>query len=721
MRTAPSGSAAVADRWRTYIVATLAVLSLSAAVTAPTAADADADLRAFDVPGQSFQSALIALAVQANVSIGRSGEARCAARAGPLLGRYTLTEALERLLKGTGCSYRMIDASTVLIFGRPKPMPAKPAKTSAPAEVLDQDVVVTASRRRETIDLSPYDVTRAGREELAVGRIHDTGELASLVPGMTVTNLGPGRDKIILRGLSDGIFTGRTQSTVSLYLDDVPLTYNAADPDLRLIDVEAVEVLQGPQGVLYGAGSIGGVVHIITRKPDLEAYSGSLDVTASLTQSGSPSTAVDGVVNLPLLQDRLGLRIAAYREVSGGYIDDPKTARSDVNETVRQGARVQAVLELSPTWRATLGGVYQSIASKDTQYGVGGLPAYTRDNLLPEPHDNDFDEVSLVLEGGPELAVQILHEPGPSRCHHSITTPQMLCRSLRQAWRLWRPFVEADRKNLVSEEINLASSPLAKTQWIAGLFALNDEEHSVSRLTDVTDSVSSNNVLYGENRSDVVNEFAAYGEVTYPLPARFFLTLGGRLFQSREYTGSIVSVPSAKRSLDGKTFDQGLAPKAVLRFNITPRAMVYLQAAEGYRSGGLNTSALPTQTFGLSPGGQQPFQRYAGDQLWNYELGAKAALFQSRLSVRACVFYDRWDNIQTDQIQSSGLPYTANVGDGVNQGVEIEAVYQPTPNVVIRANGVINDPELVNKAPGFAALPDASLPGVSSGLIRRSA
>jgi outer membrane receptor protein involved in Fe transport len=181
-----------------------------------------------------------------------------------------------------------------------------------------------------------------------------------------VTNFGPGRDKILLRGLSDGVFTGRTQSTVSLYLDDVPLTYNAPDPDLRLIDVDAVEVLRGPQGVLYGAGSIGGVVHIITHKPDLDTYSGSLSLTGILTKSGVPSTILKGMANMPLLPGRLGLRVVAYRETDGGYINDPVLHRTDVNQTSRTGARALVLLQLSRDWKATLGGVYQSINSAET-------------------------------------------------------------------------------------------------------------------------------------------------------------------------------------------------------------------------------------------------------------------------------------------------------------------------------------------------------------------
>ncbi len=697
---------------QTRSVATLVAVGLTATFAVAGPARAQTAVLTFDIRRQDLSSALIALAIQADVSIGRSPGAKCAARTALLVGRYSVAEALERLLMGTGCTYRMIDPRTVLIVNQAAPAPSKPKAKPIPTALPDQEVVVTASRRQETIDRSPYDVTRVGEGELSAGRIFDSGGLASLVAGMTVTNLGPGRDKILLRGLSDGVFTGRTQSTVSLYLDDVPLTYNAPDPDLRLIDVDAVEVLRGPQGVLYGAGSIGGVVHIITRKPDLERYSASLDATGSSTDGGTPSSVVEGVVNLPLLQDRIALRIAAYREADGGYIDNLALKRNNVNDTDRTGARVLALFQMTPNWTATLGGVYQSISSGDTQYGIAGLAAYTRDNRVQEPHDNDFDELSLVVEGAGN---GWRFKSSTSHVRHQIDSRYDASDSLSYfapGLAGAAPFNEADRKSILSQEFTLASNTSGKAQWIVGLFALDDQESSTLRLAG-PGAISPPTILYSENRSDGIDEFAAYGEITYSPLRNLFLTLGGRAFQSRASTGSVVATPSARRSVSARIQNQGFAPKLVARYQISEAAMVYAQAAEGYRGGGLNTSGLPGQGFGSIASGSQPFQKFTGDQLWNYEAGAKVTGFASRVSLRTAVFYDSWQNIQTDQILPYGLPFTANVGDGVNRGVELEALYQPTPRLFFRGNAVLNDPDLINRAPGFASVANASLPGVS--------
>lgn len=650
------------------------------------------------------------MALQTGASIGREGRVVCAQSPVSLIGLFTVTAALKRLLKDSGCDFDVIDAKTVAIVRAAKPPPL--FRPTSPQIAPTSDVVVTATRRSELIDRSPYDVTRLGGDELRSSRIEDAGDLAPFVAGMTVTNLGAGRDKILLRGLSDGVFTGRTQSTVGLYLDDAPLTYNAPDPDLRLLDVAGVEVLRGPQGALYGAGSIGGVVHIITNKPDLNHYSAALDVTGSTTEGGAPSSVVEGVVNAPLIGDRLGVRVAAYKEADGGYIDDVALHRNDVNSATRTGARGQALWIIDPRWSVTLGGVYQSITAKDTQYATAGLGPYQRDNLVQEPHDNDFNETSLVIEGGgpgwrlKSSTSRVRHQID-SRYDASLALDDFLAGAAGSA-----AFDEADRKSLLSEEITVASSGAGSFQWLSGLYALDSQELSQSKLTDLP-SGGSPTSLYAENRSDHTTELAAYGEVTFAPLQKVSVTLGGRLFQSRVSTTSTVTALNGAQRINAKVGNRGLAPKIVVRYDLARHAIAYVQATEGYRGGGVNTSGLPGQTFSVGGSGAEPFRRYGGDELWNYEVGAKVLLLGERLRLRADLFYDAWRNIQTDQLLPSGLPFTANVGDGSNQGLEVEAVYQPLAGLSVRADAVLNDPELVHRNPAFPTNTDARLPGIA--------
>ena len=164
---------------------------------------------------------------------------------------------MRQLLSGTGYGFEIVDAKTVRIM-----------RTNATSPKIDE-IVVTATKLPTPLDRLPYSISVVSGARLAEQRIAGARDLAADLAGITVTNLGPGRNKILIRGLSDGALTGATQSTVGIYLDDARITYNAPDPDLKLIDVQEVDILRGPQGDLYGSGSIGGIYRIVTNKPDL--------------------------------------------------------------------------------------------------------------------------------------------------------------------------------------------------------------------------------------------------------------------------------------------------------------------------------------------------------------------------------------------------------------------------------------------------------------------
>ena len=232
-------------------------LLLTTALSAPAQA-ADARTLDFYVPRQSVDGALLDLALQARVSLGGSLNA-CAGTSPALQGRMSLDTALTRILAGSGCRHVIRADGAVIISRAPSrasPPTAPPARSTpprlAPTEDVAQvsEVIVTAPRRPELIQDSSSAMTAVASERIGRSGVTGMQGLDSLVSGMTVTNLGPGRNKILLRGISDGVFTGMTQSTVGLYLDLTPVTYSAPDPDLKLIDIDRVEVLRGPQGTL---------------------------------------------------------------------------------------------------------------------------------------------------------------------------------------------------------------------------------------------------------------------------------------------------------------------------------------------------------------------------------------------------------------------------------------------------------------------------------------
>ena len=205
----------------------------------------------FAIKLQSLESALFEFAAQAHVSLSTPPEGFNARTSVGLEGLYKPDAALARLLSGSGYKFERVGTGAYRILATPRDTSIEPAAS---------DEIIIAGRRPTPSGDMPRDVTRFSGSRLRDAGPRDTNDIAALVAGLAFTNLGEGRDKLLLRGISDGALTGRAQSTVGIYLDDTRITYAAPDPDLQLVDIGAVEVLRGPQGALYGAGSIGGMV-----------------------------------------------------------------------------------------------------------------------------------------------------------------------------------------------------------------------------------------------------------------------------------------------------------------------------------------------------------------------------------------------------------------------------------------------------------------------------
>lgn len=614
----------------------------------------------------------------------------------------SVVQALDWMLKGTGCGYRFVDDRAVVIFPLTTAPPA-PAQTSA-------GVVVVATRLPTPITRSPYSVTKIDAATLRDWGVSETADLPPLVSGMTVTNLGPGRDKIFLRGLSDSALTGRSQSTVGLYLDDVVVSYDAPDPDLRLVDIAAVEVLRGPQGALYGAGPIAGVVQYQTNPPGLNLYEARVAAETGITEGGAPSRSVEGVLNMPVLPGRVGVRLVAYDGVMGGYITDALSHRQNINKTERMGLRATARFELSPAVSLSLGGLFQSLNSGDSQYDTSGLPPYQRTVRVSEPHDNDFEALfAQVRWSGRGLAFKST----TAVIRHVLDTrydATDALASLAPAATGPAAYDETLHKRLLTQDTTLSSRDDRGLQWLVGAFYLRAAENDRSALTDLPVGVLDG--LYREDRDSVEESYALYGEATRQLLPHLYLTLGARVFRTAADVDARVRASDGLRAVSLSQHTSGFAPKAVLRFDATPALTLYGQATEGYRGGGVNTAGLAGQPLPSGPPGVPPFLRYSGDQLWNYELGLRGELWNGAGQLHLAAFYDSWRNVQSDRLLTSGLPYTANLGLAINRGLEAEGALH-VDALTVKMNLSWNNPELVAPGPGFASLKDVSLPAIS--------
>ncbi len=687
--------------------AALAVFVALGSGMAPDTANA-AQTPVFHLPSEPLAAALIRFAVQGGVSVGGLPSRGCDGRSRAVSGAMSPAAALAALLP-PGCGFELVDARSFRVVGRPLPA-ASDLRTrrvepdAVPPRRLDE-LVVTAEKRPELLTRSASAVSvLSARDATSLGG-KTFEDVASQVVGVALTNLGSGRNKIFVRGLSDGSFTGKTQSTVGLYLDDVPITYNAPDPDLRLADIDRVEVLRGPQGTLYGSGSIGGIVRIVTARPDVSTVSGAVSVEGMMTQRGSPSSGLEAMVNLPLAGDRAAIRAVAYSDERGGYIDNPVLRLEDVNYSRRAGGRIAGLAELPQGWTVEVGMAHQAIATADSQYtqGLGG--PLTRNASVREPHDNDFSEVgATALHAGDAADLKV----STAFIDHVLDTRYDATGAFQAAGgsRIAGAFDEDKHIKLWATEGLLSSNAPGPLRWLAGAFISYTDEMDAASLVGVMPPEVARSIY---RRRDVLTETAIYGEFAYDLTPRLTATVGARSFATRVATRAADFDLSAAPlgPVHRRLTDSGVAPKARLSFAPTPDVVIYAQVQEGYRAGGFNIPAA-------AGGGvvERIAEQFRPDHLWSYELGAGLPIFDRTLTLRTALFHADWRGLQTDQRLASGLPTTVNIGDGSNTGIEAEATWRPDDRLQVRANFLVGDPQITRAADVFPARRDIGLPGV---------
>jgi outer membrane receptor protein involved in Fe transport len=641
-----------------------------------------------DIPPQPLRTAIVTLGDTASVTIGLSDPTLGAIQTHGIRGRMSPRDALTRMTKGTTATFVQIDPRGFRVLRRPAPTPARstrPPPSPASAPMAGTDIVVTASKRSASLADYPGSVTEVDVNSLRAGsRIHGSEALIQQVPVLTSTHLGPGRNKLFIRGIADSSFNGPTQATVGQYLGDVRLTYSAPDPDLALYDIKTIEVLEGPQGTLYGAGSLGGVIRIEPNAPDLEHWSGSLSTGLSATAHGAPG--VDGalIANAPLISDRVALRLVAYGAIDGGYIDDPSRDLHDINRTLTRGGRVTLRYQPAPDWTIDLGGVLQNIDSRDGQYSLRGLPAYERSSVIAQPFDNDYTLGSLVVRhamGNTSLTSAtsaVFHDVGST--YDASSSPLAPMR-----------YHEEHDITVFTNETRLAHHADDGSGWVIGTELLRSSDKLRRTLGPVGEVTG----LTGT--SNTVEEVSLFGEATLRVMSRWFVTGGGRLGFARQ-TSDVLDSPIGDD--DRHRHDVSILPSIGLLWKPASGLSVFARYQEGYRPGGLAVQSGNVQ-------------RFEPDSVATSEIGVRIGGIHTRFSATASVSYAHWEDVQADLVDTAGLPYTANIGSGRVLGLEIQSRWSPVPQVSLDGALFLNDSNLSRPTTAFAGERDATLPNIA--------
>ena len=658
------------------------------AVAASWASAAAAPAASFSVPAGTLAEAVFAIGTQGDASIGIVERALATIPVAALRGRFTTGQALHMLLAGTAADVETIDDQTFRIVRRQR-VPHRPT-AALPRPQPAGDIVVTASKRSTTLQSYPggvvvTDVSPFAPEALGRG----TDALVERDPILSSTHLGPGRNKVFIRGIADSSFNGPSQSTVGEYLGDVRLNYNAPDPNLTLYDIASVEVLEGPQGTLYGAGALGGILRLVPVPPDLSRAGGGLSAGGTLVRDGAAGHDVAAIGNVPIVQDRLGLRAVAYEQMDGGYIDDPSRGLRDINRTRTYGSRATLRYRPAADWTIDFGGVVQNINSRDGQYALRDLPPLTRDSVAAQPFDNDYSLASLVVR----------HESGPlslvsatSAVFHDVGSTFDASQSAAQPAR----YTEDDAILLVSNETRLSRRSADGNGWVFGVQAL----YSRARIRRTLGAVGTEPSIAGT--LNTVDEASAYGEVTLGITGRLSGTAGGRIGYD-QLVGQVIDEPSVQPEI--RRHEISALPSVGLLWNAAPRLAVYARYQKGYRPGGLSAEAGETQ-------------RFEADSVSTWEIGARAGAVTDVLSATVAASYAQWADIQADLVDAAGLPYTTNIGSGHVLAVEARWRWRPAAALSFDASLLASHSALRHPSPAFAGERDATLPNIADLVAR---
>lgn len=683
----------------------LLVTGAALALVAPAQA---AEECMFDVPKGNLSAALPLLSRQAGVSISVADAELWKSRVRPVRGRMSVDAAIRRMLDGTQArAVRVSDTSWRIerrLVQRIARRSTSPPRTTPPprAQVPDHlvarpedEIIVTASKADTPYSRFAGVATILDGGDLAFGGERGMDSILSRVATVSSTHLGSGRNKLFIRGIADSSFTGPTQATVGQYLGDIRLSYNAPDPDLRLYDVDAVEVLEGPQGTLYGAGSLGGIIRVVPKAPNPGAMELQAIAGASITQHGDPGGDIAAITNLPVGDDGHALRLVGYMLTDGGYIDNPLRGQKDINRVHVRGGRATFRFDAGDAWTINLGGVYQAIVSDDAQYADRDAPPLTRNSLVEQNAKARYGLGTIVIaKDWDGLHFQSSNAFIRHRLYERFdaTSEQNPSQVLDQynafiRHRLYERFDATGEQNasqvldqysatrmLVSES-RLSRPFHAGLGWVVGASVIDNRtrqrrEYGATVLRAPLTGVT--------NR---ITEFTGYGEATLELLPRLVATAGLRLSHAR-LGGSGEDVPfviaMAGRAITAHRTETDLLPSASLLASPFANLTLYARYQEGFRPGGL---AIDSHFV----------RRFRNDQVRTWEAGVRfgergTSPFDANISLS----YSRWRDIQADFIDASGFPTTANIGNGRITSVSGALAWQPGPALSFELGAVYN-------------------------------
>lgn len=612
---------------------------------------------------------------------------------------------------------------------------ADQATETQPTASTLQEIVVTAQKRVEKLHDVPMGVTAVSNEQMDKLRLTDFQDLQAMVPALSVQQIQPGLSRLTLRGEN----VGGVGSTVTTYVDDTPVGSSNALANGSIItgdfdtwDLQRVEVLRGPQGTLYGAGSEGGLLKYVTIAPDPTHEAAAFQLGAEDISHGDWGPFVKGMLNMPI-GSNAALRISGFDTQLPGYIDDPQLGETNINRGFREGMRASLLVNATDTFSIRVTAFGQNLRTDGTSnvdvIGAAGTPLtppanqlqpsvgnYSQDRFINEPSTFRYRVFSATLDwnlGWGDLtsissyskSYQNLFEDASSiTAAPGVTFGDFATLIAGAPAGLAETSVIQMGK--FTQEVRLASTGTQPLDWQVGAFFTREASTIAQTLPSFFIPSEALTPLPSFENADVgaiYREWAGFGQVTYHFNPQWDIALGARWSENRQSAdeslgGLLVNPPQFSGGTStGTDWTYSVAP----RWHVTDNTMVYARVATGYRPGGPNV--LPP---GVPAGVAASYQ---ADTTTNYELGTRTSFLDNRLSMDVAAFLINWDKIQLFEfVENTGI--NANGGSAQSKGLEWTFGLTPVTGLNFLLTGAYVDAHLTADAPAAGGTNGDELP-----------
>lgn len=612
--------------------------------------------------------------------------------------------------------------------------PGANAQTQAPNSATGKKalqlgtITVTAEKRVQPVQEVPMGVSVISGAQLERLQAVKFSDYLERLTGFNYISSGEGQTQLILRGITSG--ADQANATVGTYIDEAPFGSSTVyaegsllTPDIDPADIERIEVLRGPQGTLYGANTLGGLIKFVTIPPNTLQLYGRIRIDGTSVQGGGSGYGFHAMLNVPLVSNTLGLRINAYRRIDPGYYNNVATGQNNVNKDTVNGGRLQLLWTPNESLSLRLSALAQN---NYNPAGVNGGEDVDPNTLQPiygdlkqnhppgtglfEPQYRLYNATVNANFGWAELISSTSYDSLRLQQNTDVTSvygPLLnpLLGLTNGGYSVNQPVVQGK----FTQEIRLQSPSTDTLEWRAGLFYTHENSNNHQSVLTF-DATTGQPIALPFTLADAYlgpayfDEYAAYGDITYHFTPRFDLLLGARQSHDRtEYTQMTSGVLTGTTNFTTSGTDNPTTFLLSPKYKFSKDMMVYARIASGFRPGGANV--------GVPPGLNAPIT-FGPDKLVSYSVGMKSTLLNKRMTFNVDGFYVDWKQIQLTTF-NGGFTYLSNGGTAKSEGIEASWNYTPVKGLELTANLTYTNAQLTeNTPPGLIGYSGDRLPYV---------